>query len=90
MHVAGIQPHWINRTLLWVCFDYPFNQLHVKKVFGPVPSYNKTALEFDKHLGFEEETVIEGVYPEGNLVLLSMTREKCRFLDMPPRALTKG
>jgi len=89
MHVAGIRPRWVNRAMLWVCFDYPFNQLQVKKVFGAVPSYNKVAYEFDKHLGFQDEATIQGVYPDGYLMLLSMTREQCRFLDMPPRTFMK-
>jgi hypothetical protein len=89
MHVAGIRHRWINRSMLWVCFDYPFNQLQVKKIFGPVPSYNKVAYEFDKHLGFQDEATIRGVYPDGDLMLLSMRREECRFLDMPPRTFMK-
>jgi hypothetical protein len=89
IHVAGFHPRWINRTILFVTFDYPFNQLGVKKLFGQVPSYNKKALDFDLHLGFKAEIIIPDVYPEGDLVLLSMKREECRFLDHPPRELVK-
>jgi hypothetical protein len=89
MHVAGYSPTWINRTMLWICFDYPFNQLGVKKVFGQVPSWNRHAYEFDKHLGFRVECEIDGVYPGGSMMLLSMRREQCRFLDRPPRSLVR-
>jgi RimJ/RimL family protein N-acetyltransferase len=87
MHVAGYSPAWINRTILWIAFDYPFNQLGVNKLFGQVPSWNRHAYKFDKHLGFVDECEIPGVYPGGNMMLLSMTREQCRFLDRPPRSL---
>jgi RimJ/RimL family protein N-acetyltransferase len=90
MHVASFREGWINRTLLWICFDYPFNQLKVKKIFGQVPEWNTKAYEFDKHLGFQDEAVIQDVYPQGNMMLLSMTRDQCRFLKMAPRALARG
>ena len=31
---GGWDPHWINRDMLYVVFDYPFNQLGVKRLFG--------------------------------------------------------
>src|SRR5690606_5638427 len=62
-HVAGFVDHWINRDLLWVCFDYPFNQLGCKYIFGQVPSYNSKALDFDTKLGFKEVTRIPDVFP---------------------------
>jgi RimJ/RimL family protein N-acetyltransferase len=84
VHVAGLRDRWVNRALLFVCFDYPFNQLQVKKIFGQISSRNRVAYEAAKHLGFVEEARIRDVYPDGDMVLLSMTREQCRFLEMPP------
>ena len=37
MHSAAWDQHWINRDMLFVIFDYPFNQLGVKRMFGQVP-----------------------------------------------------
>jgi hypothetical protein len=90
MHVAGMQPHWVSHDLLWVSFDYPFNQLGVKKIFGQVPVSNKQAIDFDLKLGFRPELVIKDVYPDCDMLLLSMYREHCRFLDMQPRSLRRG
>lgn len=82
MHVAGFVPDWVNKEMLWAAFDYPFNQLKVKKVFGEVPADNMKALEFDRKLGFKEEARIKDVYPEGDLVVLAMYRDECRWLKM--------
>lgn len=87
MHVAGFVDQWINRDMLWVCFHYPFMQLKCNKLFGQVPAWNVKALEFDKHLGFKEECIIRDVYPEGDMVLLSMYKEDCRWLKIRPRTI---
>lgn len=85
IHVAGFSPHWINNNMLWITFDYPFNQLKVSKLIGQVPSCNRKALDFDLKLGFKEEARIMDIYPDGDLVILSMRRENCRWLKLKPR-----
>lgn len=81
MHVAA-EPgrQWLNLTYLNRCFDYPFNQLGVRRVTGIVPSSNTDALRFDLHLGFKQEAVLEGAHPDGDLIVLRMMREECRWI----------
>lgn len=81
MHVAAEGKRWLNRDYLWFCFWYPFEQLKVKKVIGLVPSTNEAALKFDLHLGFVEEGRIADAVPDGDLILLTMTRQQCRYLE---------
>lgn len=90
IHVAAFDPHWINPDMLWITFHYPFEQLKVKKIFGQVPQDNSRALEFDRKLGFKVETIIRDVYPDGDMVLLSMYREDCRWLKLKPRSFVSG
>lgn len=78
MHVAIEKP--VTREFTRTCFDYPFNQLKVHKVLGLVDSTNAAALRFDKHLGFVEEARIEGAGKTGDLVILTMTRDQCRWI----------
>lgn len=78
MHVAI--DNRINREYTWFCFHYAFNQLKVKKVIGLVESNNKKALRFDKHLGFVEEHIVKDAGREGDIHILSMTREQCRWI----------
>lgn len=86
-HLAGFDEQWISRDLIWVCFHYPFVQLDCKKLFGQVPSFNTEAYELDKKFGFKEIARIEGVFPNGDLIVMCMNREDCRWLAMKPRTL---
>ncbi len=85
-HVAGFAPFWLDRTFLWMMFDYPFTQLGVKRVFCQIRETNKAALEFNLKLGFKEVCRIDDVFPDGQCVLTSLTRADCRWLNLKPRA----
>ena len=82
MHTASIVPNWISKDLLWACFDYPFNILKVKVILASVASTNKEALRLDRHLGFVDKAYIEDAHIDGDLVILAMRRENCRWLDI--------
>jgi hypothetical protein len=90
LHMAGFTPNWANRDFLWIAFDYPFNQLGCKKVFGQVPEYNTRALEIDLKLGFKVEARIDDVFPGGACLVLSLAREDCRWLKLKPRGIKPG
>lgn len=86
IHMAGWVPRWANRDMLFMAFDYPFNQLGVKRLFGLVPESNTKALDIDLKLGFKIVTRIEGVYRENvACMVLCMERDDCRFLGIRPR-----
>ena len=82
MHTAAIVPNWISKDLLWACFDYPFNILKVKVILATVASTNKEALKLDRHLGFVDKAYIEDAHIDGDLVILAMRVEDCRWLDI--------
>lgn len=90
MHVGGFVPRWANRDFLWVIFDYPFNQLGCRKVFGQVPETNTRALEIDQKLGFKVVAKIDDVFPDGACLVLALAREDCRWLNIKPRGLAAG
>ena len=71
----------LNRDILWYAFYYPFVQLGVKKVIGLVDSTNEKALRLDLHLGFTLEAVIADGAKYGDLRILTMTRDQCRWLN---------
>lgn len=83
IHVAKEPDAYINREWLFVLFDYAFRQLGVNKIIGIVDSTNEAALRFDKHIGFVEEAVIKDAGKHGDMHVLTMTREQCRFLRKP-------
>ena len=80
MHVAGVGKRWLVREFLHFCFRYPFEQLKVNKVVGLVDSSNAAALRFDLHLGFQQEAVIKDAGRTGDIIVLTMTRDQCRFI----------
>lgn len=86
IHSAGWHPHWINRDMVFVTFDYPFNQLGVKRIFGQVPESNDHAYQFNRKLGFRTVARVEGVFKHNVACLvMRMDREECRFLGVKPR-----
>lgn len=80
MHVAASGKYWLTREFIHVVFDYVFRQLGLNVVIGLVPSWNTQALRFDLNLGFVEKCRIPGAVPQGDLVVLTMSREQCRWL----------
>ena len=89
IHMAGFDPKWADRTLIWMCFDYCFNQIGCKKVFGQVPAKNARALEINRKLGFKIEAHVKDVFPDDDLIVISMTREDCRWLGCKPKMLSE-
>lgn len=86
MHTAG-EGNWVDRKLLWMAFDYPFNQLKVKRVSGVVAASNLQARRFDEHLGFALEATLTDAHPDGDLLLYVMRRDSCRWLQRNKHAL---
>ena len=91
IHSAAFHDRWINRDLLWITFDYPFNQLGVHRLFGQVPADNLAALKFNRNLGFRTVAIIEGVYKDDVAChVMRMDREDCRFLKIRPRHIRRN
>ena len=77
-HIAcqsRMTPEW-----LAAIFDYPYNVCDVDKIIAPVASTNAKALKLVRNMGFTEEARIADASPDGDLVLMTMTRDQCRFL----------
>lgn len=80
MHVAG-EPGWLTRDLIRAAFDYPFNVCGVNMIIGMVPSGNLEAIRFNNHLGFKQVLELKGAHPDGSLLLMTMERWECRYLN---------
>ena len=62
-------------------FDYAFNVCDVHKVICPVSSNNVRAQKVVSKMGFTEEARLKDADTDGDIVLLTMTRSACRFLE---------
>jgi hypothetical protein len=85
-HMAGREGTlWTTRDLLWMGFDYPFNQLGVRKILALVPSKNTRALTIDLRMGFMIEAKLTNVFPDDDALVLSMERHQSVCLKWKPR-----
>lgn len=72
----------VGKEFMRVIFDYPFQQLGVRKLFAMVAESNKPSIEFIVRCGFVEETRIKDYYESGDAIVFACTPESCRWLTM--------
>jgi RimJ/RimL family protein N-acetyltransferase len=86
MHIASDgSGHWMTKQLVLHAFAYPFVQCGLRRVTGLVPAKNTRALEFDLKLGFEVEGLCRNALPDDDIIVLGMTRDRCRFIAQEHR-----
>jgi len=61
-------------------FDYPFQQLGASKIYVTVQAANAKSLDLAHRMGFAEEARLKDASPGGDLIILTLRREDCRFL----------
>lgn len=86
IHMASEDPRWCSRELMWLVFHYAFEQLKCRKLLGAVRSDNYKAIELNLRAGWRIEAVIEDVFPDAHMLVISMTKDACRWLDYTPRS----
>ena len=79
IHVASEGKHWMTKNFLKKVFDYPFNTLKLKVIIGTVAGNNEKALKLNRHLGFKDVAFIPDAHENGDLVILEMRPENCKW-----------
>ncbi|MCJ7557858.1 MAG: GNAT family N-acetyltransferase [Gammaproteobacteria bacterium] len=75
------------RAMLKAVFSYAFDLAGCEMLIGIVNSNNERALRYDLHLGFEESIRFPGVHDDGgDIVVLTMKRSQCKYLDIKEAA----
>lgn len=83
VHIAAVEGRqWCNREFLWFCSYYPFEQLGARKVLAPVESTNLRSIKWTEHFGFELESTLKEAAPKGDLLIYSMMRDQCKWLNL--------
>lgn len=77
-HIRADKP--LTPAFVKIMFDYPFNQLKVKRITAPIKSTNKRAIEFVQRLDFVIECKLAQAIPDGDMHIYVLWREKCRYL----------
>jgi hypothetical protein len=47
-----------------------------------VPSTNERALKIDYKMGFKHLVTIPGIVLDGDMVILAMCKDECKYLDL--------
>lgn len=63
-----------------VIFHYPFIQVGAEKIISPIHGHNPKSMKLALKMGFEEEGRIKEAHPTGDIALMVLHRDKCRFL----------
>ena len=90
IHVAMEEDfHFTPKEMLAQVFNHAFNTCGRDMLLGIVNSNNLAAMKYDLNLGFEEAYRLKGMHDDGgDIVILQMTRENCRYLaDSPQKEL---
>jgi RimJ/RimL family protein N-acetyltransferase len=82
MHIGTVGENWMNKNLLWACFDYPFNKLEKKVILATMEASNDEAVKLNRHLGFQDKALIEDAHENGDLLLMTMRKEDCKWLNL--------
>jgi RimJ/RimL family protein N-acetyltransferase len=78
-HIAG-KGQWADRRFLAVIFDYPFNQLKVRRITVPVDGKNIKSQKLVEHMGFVLESRLEQATLDSDLLLYRLFKDDCKYL----------
>jgi len=79
---AGDGGNWMNKDFLWAMFDYPFNKLNLKVIIATIAGSNYKSLKLSRNLGFKQIANIADAHQDGDLVIMIMRRENCKWLHI--------
>lgn len=65
---------------LWTIFDYPFNQLKVKKIIVYIRGTNHKSIAMVERMGFVKHSEMEDVFPDGSMVIYTIEKHQCKYL----------
>jgi RimJ/RimL family protein N-acetyltransferase len=82
LSIASIDKRWCTRYNLRELYAYPFLQLNVQRAQVSTPVESQGVVKFDEKLGFKYEgTARKAHFLGGDMVVLSMLRDECRWLN---------
>lgn len=62
-------------------FSYPFKRLGVNLIIAFVAESNWKSRNMVEKMGFTKETEVVGAYPDGAMLIYTITPAKCRWLE---------
>lgn len=80
-HIGSVGKHWLTREFLYAIFDYPFNQLQLRRITVLTARRNKKARKFVDRLGFKYEGCVRHALPDDDWIMYGMLREECTHIS---------
>ena len=80
IHATIVVEEPMTKGFVHKIFDYPFNQLGVDKIIVQTNTANVESVNLAKRLGFTEEGMIKGAYLDGDRIILTMTKDECKWI----------
>lgn len=80
VHTVIKRPELVTRSVLRDVFNYPFNIAGCEVVLATIDSTNTAALRLNRKLGFKDVVTFPGAGLDGDLVLLALSRDDCRWI----------
>lgn len=72
----------VTSAYLAAIYHYPYRVANVGKIIAPISSNHTRALALVSKMGFSEEARIrDAAHDSGDIVFLTQTPERCRFLE---------
>jgi RimJ/RimL family protein N-acetyltransferase len=71
----------VTPTYVAAVYDYAYNVANVDKIIGPISSNHTRALNLVAKMGFSEEARIKDGAPDGDIVFMTQTPDRCRFIE---------
>ena len=68
-------------TFIKAVCKYPYIDCDVNKVIATVSSANVKSVKFVENLGFTVEGRIRDAAPDGDIILYTMSKHECRFIN---------
>jgi RimJ/RimL family protein N-acetyltransferase len=76
MHIAKLDGETFPPTFIAAIFDYPFNQVGVRRMTGLIPESNAASIAFAERVGGVREGVLRDGARDGNLVIYGLLRSE--------------
>lgn len=87
MHIGILPGAHVTPTFARYVFEYPFDELGVKRITGWIDAENVRSRRLAEHCGFQQEFRVRGAAEAGgDAILYVMRREHCRPLLRRSRA----
>jgi|TARA_R110001606_G_scaffold186476_2_gene334014 hypothetical protein len=84
VHLAIINPFVLRHGFLNAVCDHVFDVCKRERIFGLVPSDNRKALKFNKHIGMTEmHTIKDAIKKDVHYVVMQMNKKDCVWRSNP-------